>query len=152
MPVEQLDFLRYDGDMKIHFIGVGGIGISALAKYYHAAGHAISGSDLAQSEITDELNVLGADITVGRHRKTRLGPDIDRVIYTAAVSEKNPELKAARERNIPVQSYAEALGELTHQYKTITISGSHGKSTTTALAALEFLRSVSYFSVKLRGK
>ena len=122
--------------MKIHFIGIGGIGVSALARYYLAAGHAISGSDLTQSEITDELAALGADIKIGRHAKSRLASDIDRVIYTAAVPEKNPELKAARERNIPVQSYAEALGELTREYKTITISGSHGKSTTTALAAL----------------
>ncbi len=122
--------------MRIHFIGIGGIGTSALAKYYLSQGHAVSGSDLAPSEITEELERLGVRIATGKHGKKNLPENAERVVYTAAVRAANPEFKEAAQRNIRCQSYAEALGELTRRYKTITISGSHGKSTTTALAAL----------------
>lgn len=152
--------------MKIHFIGIGGIGVSALAKYYLARGARVSGSDLVSSEITEELKNQGVEIYIGKHRKTNIPKDATHVIYTAAVTKDNPELKAALEaaqnsserhlkrrqrsserslanaRNgglaekIIVQSYAEAVGELTRKYETIAISGSHGKSTTTALTAL----------------
>lgn len=120
----------------IHFIGIGGIGVSALAKYYISQGAKISGSDLSSSEITDELTKLGVQIFIGRHNKKNLSKDTDAVIYTAAITKDNPELEEAKRRKIPVRSYAQVLGELTKKYKTITISGAHGKSTTTAMTAL----------------
>lgn len=122
--------------MNTHFIGIGGIGVSALAKYYKTIGATITGSDLASSEITDELAALGIPVAIGKHTKNTLPKHTERVIYTAAVAKTNLEMKAALARRIPRKSYAEALGELTKQYQTITVSGSHGKSTTTALAAL----------------
>ncbi|KKU06222.1 MAG: UDP-N-acetylmuramate-L-alanine ligase [Parcubacteria group bacterium GW2011_GWA2_45_30] len=122
--------------MHIHFIGIGGIGMSALAKYYLSQGAAISGSDLASSEITDELGKMDVKIIIGTHKKSNLPKDVNRVIYTAATPKSNSELKEAVKRRIKRQNYAEAIGELTKQYKTITVSGAHGKSTTTALAAL----------------
>lgn len=122
--------------MHIHFIGIGGIGVSALAKYYMSHGAHVSGSDLVLSEITEELKILGAKIFVGKHKKSNLLKAVEKVIYTSAVCKDNPELEEARKRHIKIQSYAEAVGELTQKYKTITISGAHGKSTTTALAAL----------------
>ncbi|TSC75592.1 MAG: UDP-N-acetylmuramate--alanine ligase [Parcubacteria group bacterium Gr01-1014_33] len=120
----------------IHFIGIGGIGVSALAKYFLAKGYSVSGSDLKSSEITEELAGLGAKIMIGAHDSSHVSYHTDRVIYTAATPEENPELQEAKKRNIDVKTYAEAVGELTREYTTITISGAHGKSTTTALCAL----------------
>lgn len=121
---------------KIHFIGIGGIGVSALARFYMHAGASVSGSDLAQSEITDELAKTGIKIFIGTHKRTNIPKSATHIIYTAAVPKNNPELLEAKKLGIKTLSYAEALGEISKQYKTITISGSHGKSTTTALAAL----------------
>lgn len=120
----------------VHFVGIGGIGVSALARYYLTMGVVVSGSDLAASEILDELSRLGIVIKIGRHKKTNIPKGATRVICTPAVPRDNAELKEARRRGILVQTYPEALGELTKTYETITISGSHGKSTTTALVSL----------------
>lgn len=131
------------GAQHIHFIGIGGIGVSALARYYLAMGARVSGSDLMASEITEELLRLGISIKIGPHKKTNISKDATRVIYTPAVPSRrqatgqgNAELKEARQRGLVVSTYPEALGELTKIYQTITISGSHGKSTTTALVSL----------------
>ncbi len=118
----------------IHFIGIGGIGVSALAKYYLSKGAAVGGSDLKRSEMTDELGGLGMRIKIG-HREGNLLKKTGRVIYTSAIPPANPEFREAKKRKLTVESYAEVLGALTRQYRTITISGAHGKSTTTALAA-----------------
>lgn len=120
----------------IHFIGIGGIGVSALARYYLAQGARVSGSDLALSEITEELERLGAKIATGKHRKTNVPKDATHIIYTAAAPKDNPELKVAKFKDLKIQSYPEAVGELTKKYNTITVSGAHGKTTTTALTAL----------------
>jgi len=122
--------------MNIHFIGIGGIGVWALAKYYLSQGAQVSGSDLVSSEITEELAKLGAKITIGNHKKTNIPNGAAKVIYTAALDDHNPELREAKRRKLKVQSYPEAIAELTKKYTTITISGAHGKSTTTALVAL----------------
>ena len=126
---------------KIHCIGIGGIGVSALAQYYLAMGHEVSGSDLAASEITDFLKNLPAqaekriEIAIG-HRAENIKPDIDLVVYSPAVPKDNPELLQATSYKIQVKSYPEALGELTKKYYTIAIAGAHGKSTTTAMIGL----------------
>lgn len=125
--------------MKIHFIGIGGIGVSALAKYYLARGWQVSGSDLTVSEITDSLKSTGVKIKIG-HQAANLADKIDLVVYSAAISKNNFELKKARSLKIPVLSYAEAIGELTKKYFTIAVSGAHGKSTTTALIALMMIK------------
>ena len=122
--------------MHIHFIGIGGIGVSALAKYYLAKGAKVSGSDLTHSEITADLARRGATVIIGPHSAFSIPKNATHIIYTAAVPTTNPELKEAKRRKISVKSYAEAVGEVTRQFKTITISGSHGKSTTTAMTAL----------------
>ncbi|MEK7560368.1 MAG: Mur ligase domain-containing protein [Patescibacteria group bacterium] len=120
----------------IHFIGIGGIGMSALARFYHARGAAISGSDIAPSDITRDLLEIGAVITTGDHRAAHIPSDTDLVIATAAAVRDNPELTEARRRKIPVKSYAATLGPITRHFRTVTVSGAHGKSTTTALIAL----------------
>jgi UDP-N-acetylmuramate--alanine ligase len=122
--------------MKIHFIGIGGIGVSALAKYYLAKGHEVSGSDLVSSEITKGLEKLGAKIFIGKHKAKNLPRETDLVVYSPAVEEKNPELKKARKLKIKCQCYPQALGELTKNHFTIAVCGSHGKSTVAAMIGL----------------
>ena len=106
--------------LNIHFIGIGGIGVSALAKYYRVKGHKISGSD----------------ITFGNHSAKNIPKNTNLVIYSPAVRLDNSEIKEAKRRNIKIQSYPEALGDLTKEYFTVAICGTHGKSTTTAMLGL----------------
>ncbi|MCP6718785.1 MAG: UDP-N-acetylmuramate--L-alanine ligase [Patescibacteria group bacterium] len=119
--------------MKIHFIGIGGIGVSALARYYLSKGHKISGSDLTSSEITEALEKLGVKISIGEHKAENLQKNTDSVVYSPAIMPTNPEMKKAKEKKIKIQSYPEALGELTKKHFTIAVAGSHGKSTITAM-------------------
>jgi len=121
--------------MKVHFIGIGGIGVSALAQYYLSKGNEVSGSDLARSEITDFLKKLKAKIYIGNFGKN-IKKDFDLVIYSPAVKKNNPELKRAKSYKIKTLSYPEALGELTKEYFTIAVSGTHGKSTTASMIGL----------------
>ncbi len=118
--------------MKIHFLGIGGIGVSALARYYLAKGHEVSGSDLASSEITEALKKLGAKISIG---KNIIKKGADLIIYSPAVKVGDPISNFTN-----FMSYPEALGELTKKYFTIAISGTHGKSTTTALISLILIK------------
>src|SRR3989338_6889092 len=125
--------------MKIHFIGIGGIGVSALAQYYLQKGHEVSGSDLAQSEITDALAKQGIKIIIGNNAGN-ISTDFDLVIYSPAVQANNSEFVAAKTHSIKLQSYPKALGQLTKEYYTVAVAGSHGKSTTTAMTALILIR------------
>ena len=126
---------------SIHFIGIGGIGVSALAQYYLEKGYKISGSDLASSEITDNLKKKeGVNIFLGKHLAKNLPKDTDLVIHSLAVLPDNPELKEAKKSGIKIQSYPEALGELTRKYFTIAVSGTHGKSTTAVMTALILIK------------
>ena len=120
--------------MKIHFIGIGGIGISALARYFLAEGNEVSGSDCAESSILNELKIAGAKIFIGHQKENIKEPDL--VVFSAAVPDDNPELIEARRLGIKCQKYAEALGDLTKNMFTIAVSGMHGKSTTTAMIGL----------------
>ncbi len=121
--------------MKIHFIGIGGIGVSALAQYYLTKGNQVSGSDLVGTPITEFLQKKGATIFIGPNTGKNI-EDYNIVIYSPAVKESNPEIKEAERRGIMVLSYPKALGELTKEYFTIAVSGTHGKSTTTAMVSL----------------
>jgi len=121
--------------MKVHFIGIGGIGISALAQYYLSKGHEVSGSDLVDSKIIEGLKNKGAIISVGSNSSENI-KDYDLVIHSPAVKESNPEMIEAERKGIKILSYPQALGELTKEYTTIAVSGTHGKSTTTAMISL----------------
>ena len=124
---------------KIHCIGIGGIGVSALARYYRARGAQVSGSDRADSALIGDLRHEGIEVYID-HKARNIPRGTDMVIYSAAVREDNPEMQECRSRGISVISYAEALGELTKQYVTIAVSGAHGKSTTTALLSLMLIK------------
>lgn len=119
---------------NIHCIGAGGIGLSAIAKFLAAQDKNVTGSDLAESAITAELAAHGVVMTYGQ-----LGgvpSDTDFVIYSEAAPFENPERADARAKNIPEMSYAEALGAISRDKRTIAVSGSNGKSTTTAMIGL----------------
>ena len=122
--------------MKIHFIGIGGIGVSSLAGYFLGKGHEVSGSDMAESELTQYLVKKGMKLVIGPHSAKNLAKGTDLVIYTPAVKADNLEIRKAKREGIKILSYPEALGELTKNYFTIAVSGTHGKSTTTAMLAL----------------
>ena len=120
---------------KIYFVGIGGIGVSALAKLFLVYGKQIAGSDKYSSEITDDLQKKGIKVYIG-HEDTNLDSDTDLVIYSAAVGPEIPERKKATELGIKQLSYPKALGLITKSKDTIAISGTHGKSTTTAMLGL----------------
>jgi len=117
----------------IHFIGVGGIGTSSLAQILHHKGKRVTGSDQTPSEITKSLKLSGIKIQIGHEQKI---PQADLVIYSEAIPSTNTELQAAKKQKIETISYPQALGQLTKEYFTVAIAGTHGKSTTTAMTAL----------------
>ena len=124
---------------KVHFIGIGGIGMSALARWFLSQNWAVSGSDLMPSEITKELAKEGARVKIG-HKKGNIKSNIDIVVYNRAIDSRNPELVAARSLGTRTIPYAKLLGMITKEYTTIAITGSHGKTTTTALAGLVLMK------------
>ena len=132
--------------MRIHFVGIGGIGASALAQYYLAKGHKVSGSDLATSKITQLLQKKSAEIIITAEKSCRLGDSrdlvkrSDLVVYSPAVPKGHPELKLARRLKIGCLSYPQALGKLTKKHFTIAVCGSHGKSTTASMLGLMLIR------------
>ena len=123
---------------SIYLIGIGGIGMSGLARYYKTQGFKVSGSDSAESPMTLALRKEGIAVKIG-HTAGAMKRGVGLVIYNRAIRADNPELTAAHRIGARVIPYAEALGELTEEFSTIAITGSHGKSTTTALAALALI-------------
>lgn len=119
---------------KIHFIGIGGIGISAIARMCLAQGKKVSGSDSSESEITEALKKLGAEIFIGQ-KAENIKEEIDLFIYTVAVKSDNPEFIAAQNTGIKMVTYAETLNEISRSKYTIAVAGTHGKTTTTAMIA-----------------
>ena len=122
--------------MRIHFIGIGGIGISALAKYFLVKGNKVSGSDLSSSDIIDTLKKMGAEIKIGKQKAENIFAKTDLVLITPAIKKDNPEFQEAKKRKIKIQTWEKALGELTKEHFMIGISGTHGKSTTTSMIGL----------------
>lgn len=121
---------------NIHFVGIGGAGMSGIAEVLHNQGYLISGSDLRESEVTRRLAAMGMTIFIGHRADNVQGVDV--VVNSSAVSTENPELVEAREKRIPVVRRAEMLGELMRYRHGIAIAGTHGKTTTTSLIASIF--------------
>lgn len=118
---------------KIHFIGIGGIGVSALAKICHKMGIEITGSDLNANTQTQELQEWGIPVQIGHASQNINSQDL--VIHSLAVPSTNPELEAAKSLGINILSYPEALGQITKDYYLIAVAGSHGKTTSTGMLA-----------------
>jgi UDP-N-acetylmuramate--alanine ligase len=119
---------------KVHFVGIGGIGMSGIAEILLSQGFEISGSDRAASEITQRLESLGIKIYEG-HSPENVH-DVDVLVYSSAVTLDNPEVKAALERKIPIIKRSEMLAECMRMQYGIGIAGTHGKTTTTSMVGL----------------
>ena len=118
---------------RIHFVGIGGIGMCGLAELLHNQGYTVSGSDLRSGENFDRLTELGVETSIGHDRRNLGRAQV--VVVSSAVAEDNPELQEARERKIPVIRRAEMLAEMMRRTDGIAVAGSHGKTTTTSLIA-----------------
>lgn len=120
---------------KVYFIGIGGIGVSALARMFKALGKTVAGSDSIESEITQELQKQNIKINIG-HKAENISSDFDLVVFSSAVPVSNVERVQAKIYGIKEISYNELLGKITQDKKTIAITGTHGKTTTTAMTGL----------------
>ncbi len=128
--------IRFDSPQTIHFIGIGGISMSAIAELLHRKGFRISGSDDRKSRHTEQLEALGIEIMYG-NRASNIREGVDLIVYTAAIREDNLEYKAALASGIPMLSRAELLGQIMLAYKdAVGIAGTHGKTTTTSMLSL----------------
>ncbi len=119
----------------IYFIGIGGISMSGLAEILKDRGCRVSGTDIKESDVTKHLESLGITIHYG-HRAENITDDIDLVVYTAAIHPGNPELEAAKEKQIPLMDRARLLGHIMEEYQySVAVAGTHGKTTTTSMVS-----------------
>lgn len=131
-PEREVGMFR-NSKLKVHFIGIGGMGMCGIAEVLVNLGYRISGSDIQENEITKHLARIGATIFYG-HKADNLD-EADVVVVSTAIKGYNPEIEAAQARRIPVIPRAEMLGELMRMKTGITVAGSHGKTTTTTMIA-----------------
>jgi UDP-N-acetylmuramate--alanine ligase len=118
----------------VHFVGLGGIGMSGIAEIMLRIGYQVQGSDAKASANTERLEKLGARVFIG-HDAAHVGDGVSAVVYSTAVKPDNPELRVARERRIPLVRRAEMLAELMRLQFSIAVGGTHGKTTTTSMVA-----------------
>src|SRR5262245_4122638 len=118
---------------QVHFVGIGGVGMSGLAEILRSLEFEVSGSDMKESSITRRLASLGVRIDLGHRAENVRGVDV--VVYSSAIHSENPEIIEARALGIPVIGRAEMLAELMRVKYGVAIAGSHGKTTTTSLVA-----------------
>ena len=128
----QIDFSK---PAWLHFIGIGGISMSGLAEVLLGAGFRVSGSDSSASPLTESLKAKGAEIIIGQSADN-ISPEMDCIVYTAAIRPDNPEFAAAASSGVPMLTRAELLGEIMRNYEVpIAVAGTHGKTTTTSMCA-----------------
>ena len=136
---------------RVHFVGIGGSGMSPLVEILHTLGYEITGSDNNESDNVTRLRGLGITVFMG-HAAQNIGK-AELVVYTAAVSSENPELLAAEECGIPLMERAHLLGLITHRYKnTVAIAGTHGKTTTSSMVSQILLQADLDPSVFIGGR
>ncbi len=140
-----------DHIQRVHFVGIGGSGMSPLAEILHEQGYTITGSDWGESDNIHRLEGLGITIYKG-HFAENLG-DSELLVYTSAVSGDNPELKAAKERGLPMIERGALLGEITRRYgHTVAVAGTHGKTTTSSMLSHTLLKADIDPSVFIGGR
>ncbi len=118
---------------KVHFIGIGGIGMSGIAEVLHNMGYQVSGSDIRESHVTQKLSKIGVTVYIGHHENNV--SDVDVVVYSNAVPDENPEIIRAKNKSIPIIPRAEMLNELLRIKRGIGIAGTHGKTSTTSMVS-----------------
>ena len=128
--------ITFSNPVSVHFIGIGGISMSALAELLHKQGFRVSGSDLKSTALTEHLESLGITVSYTQ-QASNITDDCSVVIYTAAVHSDNPEMVRARELNLPILERKDLLGQIMKQYRHVAgIAGSHGKTSTTSMLSL----------------
>ena len=133
---------------KVHMVGIGGVSMSGIAEILVNFGFQVTGSNNVETETTKKLEKAGIKVFIGHNEKNIVDQDV--VVYSAAIKQDNLELVTAKSKNIPIIERADFLGELTRCYKdTITISGTHGKSTTTSMVSLCFLEALKDPSIQV---
>lgn len=141
-----MDFSKYK---RIHCLGIGGIGLSAVAEILLDRGYIVSGTDIHPSKVTRHLEYLGIKVFTSHEPENVEG--VDAIVYSAAVSDENPEVKRAKELGIPLFSRAEVLGMIMDDYEnSVAICGTHGKTTVTSMTSL-ILRNANYKPTILVG-
>ncbi len=123
----------------LHFMGIGGVGMSGLARWYKRDGYSVSGCDSSPSSIVEALQAEAIAVDVG-HNATHLNNAVDTLISTMAVSDSHPEIQAAKQKGITHLKRIELLSRLFNEHQSIGITGTHGKSTTTGMVATLFLK------------
>jgi UDP-N-acetylmuramate--alanine ligase len=123
--------------LAVHVVGIGGAGMSAIATVLHAMGHTVTGSDLKASAVTERLRLAGIPVAIG-HAAANVGP-VDVVTVSSAVPEHNPEIVEARARGLTVLARAEALASIASLKRCIAVAGTHGKTTTASMLALQLV-------------
>lgn len=140
-----------EGVRRVHFVGIGGSGMSPLAEILHAKGYQLSGSDNNESDNLNRIRALGIPVTMGHAAANIDGAEL--VVYTVAIPADNPELVAARERGIPLLERAKLLGWITRQYKTsVAVAGTHGKTTSTSMLSQILLQAGADPSLFIGGR
>lgn len=142
-------FLEFTGE-RVHLVGIGGSGMSPIAKVLLEMGVKVSGSDLRESEVTRKLEAMGAKIYTGHNASNIDGADL--MVVSTAIDEANPELKAARERHMPVLHRSEVLARLLSERYGIAVAGAHGKTTVTSMISLVLERSGKDPTVVIGGE
>ena len=137
-------------DQKFHFVGIGGIGMCGLAELLHNMGAQVTGSDQSENANTIHLQKIGVQVQKG-HAAKQVG-NADVVVYSSAVKDDNPEIQAARAEQIPLIPRAEALAEIMRIHRGIAVAGTHGKTTTTSLAASIFLQAEAEPTIVIGGR
>lgn len=124
---------------RVYFIGIGGIGMSSLAKWFISQNWAVFGSDKVPSNLLHDLKKDGVRVKIGQKR-ANIPANIGLFVFNWAITPENEEIKEAKRRNVPIMPYSKALGIVTKKYKTYAVTGAHGKSTTTSLLSLALIR------------
>lgn len=135
---------------KVHFIGIGGIGMCGLAELLHNMGCRVSGSDLSENAQTQRLQAMGIPVFIGQKAQNLSGAEV--AVYSSAVKADNPEFREARGRKIPLIPRAEALAEIMRLKRGIAVGGSHGKTTTTSMTAAVFLTAQAQPTIVVGGR
>lgn len=130
-----MNFQDLKAQSKVHFIGLGGIGMSALAFILRELKIPVQGSDLSENYLTEKLRAKGATYFVG-HKAENISADVSLIVQTSIIKTENPEIVEAQKRNIPVITRANLLAMIMREYKGITIAGTHGKTSTTGMVSL----------------
>lgn len=124
---------KFNTNTKIHFVGIGGIGMSGIAEVLVSLGYKVSGSDVSLSANVQKLKELGVEIYIGHKEENINGATV--LVYTSAVNESNPEIIRARREKLPIIRRAEMLAELMRLKYGLAVAGTHGKTTTTSFLA-----------------